>query len=317
MGKTLVTGVDIGRHSIKAVVLTPYRESYSLLGCQEIVISEDIFADNHTLNYQKIVKKLKELKKGLPLFSRKVTLAVPDSAVITKQIQIDSNLDLREQEFAVYDAFSQQSPLPLDALQLDYVMDMQSKEHCGQQCQVYATRSEVVHSRMAALRGAGFQPLQLALLSQALGGLWLWFSRCLGRRDGLLVEVGPHSISLCMQLPQGSLYYKQLTLEDERDCLSRLPADELALVEGLRRELQRLSALHGPSVVTGLWLCGTEATPGICDVLTGLMPCQLLPVLAQFAGSARHVRGETQAGYALAAGLALSGVRWLEQAHVR
>ncbi|WP_428776711.1 pilus assembly protein PilM, partial [Vibrio sp.] len=92
MVQSLVMGVDIGHHSIKAVVLKPAGSKYTLLGYKEIRVADDIFADNHALVYQKIVKKLKELKKGLPLFSRKVVVAIPDNTVISKVLQIDSEL---------------------------------------------------------------------------------------------------------------------------------------------------------------------------------------------------------------------------------
>ncbi|EEX66316.1 type IV pilus biogenesis protein PilM [Vibrio metoecus] len=121
MGKSLVTGIDIGHHSIKAVVLKPMGDTYALMGYEELLVTADIFTDNHTLDYQKIVKKLKELKKGLPLFSQKVAIAIPDNAVISKVLQIDSDLELREQEFAIYQAFSHQSPFPVEDLSLDFV----------------------------------------------------------------------------------------------------------------------------------------------------------------------------------------------------
>lgn len=121
MGKSLVTGIDIGHHSIKAAVLKPMGDTYALVGYEELLVTADIFTDNHTLDYQKIVKKLKELKKGLPLFSHKVAIAIPDSAVISKVLQIDSDLEQRELEFAVYQAFSHQSPFPVEELSLDFV----------------------------------------------------------------------------------------------------------------------------------------------------------------------------------------------------
>ncbi|MCG6450918.1 type IV pilus assembly protein PilM, partial [Vibrio parahaemolyticus] len=141
----------------------PKGESYSLVGYQEIVVSDDIFADNHTLDYQKIVKKLKELKKGLPLFSRKVALAVPDNAVISKVLQIDSDLDASEQEFAVYQAFSHQSPFPIDDLSLDFVPsgDNPAGRSTNTLYQVYATRREVVDNRLSVASKAGFEPLLL------------------------------------------------------------------------------------------------------------------------------------------------------------
>ncbi len=57
MVQSLVMGVDIGHHSIKAVVLKPAGSKYTLLGYKEIRVADDIFADNHALVYQKIVKK--------------------------------------------------------------------------------------------------------------------------------------------------------------------------------------------------------------------------------------------------------------------
>ncbi len=67
MGKSLVTGIDIGHHSIKAAVLKPMGDTYALVGYEELLVTADIFTDNHTLDYQKIVKKLKELK-GFSLY---------------------------------------------------------------------------------------------------------------------------------------------------------------------------------------------------------------------------------------------------------
>ena len=320
MGQSLVAGVDIGHHSIKAVLLKPHRESYSLLGCQEIVVPDDIFADNHTLNYQKIVKKLKELKKGLPLFSRKVALAVPDSSVITKQIQIDSALDANEQEFAVYQAFAQQSPMPLDALQLDYIMQSDSLSAEGkQEGQVYATRSEVVQSRVDALRGAGWQPLQLALLSQVMRGLWCWYSVQQGRSDCLLVDVGQRWLTLTMQLPDGTFYYRQQSFTQTpaltfpaMSSVAGVVADDM-LFDCLQRELQRLSALHGSDVVAGLWLCGGGAEQLLSNPLATGLPCELLSAFDGLERTGCASPAEKPHCYALAMALALSGLRWQQQ----
>lgn len=41
--------------------------------------------------------------------------------MISKVLQIDSDLEQRELEFAVYQAFSHQSPFPVEELSLDFV----------------------------------------------------------------------------------------------------------------------------------------------------------------------------------------------------
>lgn len=74
-------------------------ELYALVGYKELPISDDIFTANHTLEYQKTVKKLKELRKGLPFGCRNVAISVPDNTVISKVLQIESELEDREKSF--------------------------------------------------------------------------------------------------------------------------------------------------------------------------------------------------------------------------
>ncbi len=150
MGKSLVIGVDIGHHSIKAVALKPSKGTFTLVSYQELPIEADIFTDNHMLNYQKIVKKLKELRKSLPLFSRKVALAIPDNAVISKVLQIDSALDAQEREYAIFQAFAHQSPFPIEELNLDFVeVNRASASQALASYQVYATKRDVAESRVS------------------------------------------------------------------------------------------------------------------------------------------------------------------------
>ncbi|APF61210.1 type IV pilus [Vibrio cholerae] len=179
MGKSLVTGIDIGHHSIKAAVLKPMGDTYALVGYEELLVTADIFTDNHTLDYQKIVKKLKELKKGLPLFSHKVAIAIPDSAVISKVLQIDSDLEQRELEFAVYQAFSHQSPFPVEELSLDFVKVTEKSlaRSSTTTFQVYATKKDVVDSRLHAVKKAGFEPVLMDVQVHSLLHLWQLASR--------------------------------------------------------------------------------------------------------------------------------------------
>lgn len=121
MDKLLVTGIDIGHNSLKAVVLKPNGNSYALLGYKEIILKEGIVAENNTINHQEIVKTLKEMKKELPFRARKVAISVPDNAVISKKLQIEQNLEESEKEFAIVQAFSHQSPFPVEELSLDFI----------------------------------------------------------------------------------------------------------------------------------------------------------------------------------------------------
>lgn len=160
MGKSFVTGIDIGHHSIKAVVVKPVGEQFELVTYAEVPVSGAIFSDNHTVNHQEIVKNLKRLKKQLPMRAKKVVLAVPDSAVISKLLHIDSELEEREKEFALYQLFAQQSPFPIEELSLDYVKLEPERATVSSTStyQVYATRKEVIESRVEVIKKSGFTP---------------------------------------------------------------------------------------------------------------------------------------------------------------
>ncbi|GAL15060.1 type IV pilus biogenesis protein PilM [Vibrio astriarenae] len=102
MGMSLITGIDIGRYSIKAVVVKPEKQHFTIVAFHELPVSDAVFSDNHTLNYQDSVKKLKDLKKMLPWMSHKAAMAIPDNAVISKVLQIDASTDDAEEEFAIH-----------------------------------------------------------------------------------------------------------------------------------------------------------------------------------------------------------------------
>ncbi|MCV5920141.1 pilus assembly protein PilM, partial [Escherichia coli] len=61
------------------------------------------------------------MKKELPFGAKRVAISVPDNSVISKKLQIEQSLDESEIEFAVVQAFSHQSPFPVEELSLDFV----------------------------------------------------------------------------------------------------------------------------------------------------------------------------------------------------
>ena len=173
MDKLLVTGIDIGHNSLKAVVLKPNGNSYALLGYKEIILKEGIVAENNTINHQEIVKTLKEIRKELPFWARRVAISVPDNAVISKKLQIEQNLEESEKEFAVVQAFSHQSPFPVEELSLDFVkLDADEQMRGTDGYQVFATRKDVVETRVDALQKSGLKTVLVDVHSQSLGHIW-------------------------------------------------------------------------------------------------------------------------------------------------
>jgi|GEM_PF-770908 len=338
MVQSSVMGVDIGHHSIKAVVLKPAGDTYTLLGYQEIVINGGIFTDNHRLDYQKIVKKLKELKKGLPRFSRKVVVAIPDSAVISKLLQIDSELETDEHEYAIHQAFSHQSPFPSEELYLDFVAINQASgnETAADKkrtlaFQVYATKREAVDTRTLAIEKAGLIPILADVQSHGLVHLWQRLSQRYQTDEWMLIDVGDSQTSLCLDLVNKAPFYKQvamggkhLTQSDESQKveeggLSSAAVDDLA--EKVSKQIQLFVSVYGTHRVKGLWLCGGGAcSQHVADVLAKQcdLMCGVIDPFSVFYDKARqrHRCEQASASFATATGLALRGLNWMEVGNV-
>lgn len=340
MVQSLIMGVDIGHHSIKAVVLKPSTDKYTLLGYKEIRVTDDIFADNHAVVYQKIVKKLKELKKGLPLFSHKVVIAIPDNTVISKVLQIDSELEANEREFAIHQAFSHQSPFAMEEVNLDFVPIIKPSSLDGSASQnnsarknniaayqVYATKREVVASRALAVEKAGLKPVLAEVQSHALVRLWQLYSQKYLKTDWLLVDIGHSQTTLCLDFVNKPPFYKLITagvasisIQAESESAFQPKDDVDGLSEKIAKQIQLFISVNGPTSLTGIWLTGgganIEALQQALIRKTGLM-CGVLDPFSLFKhkSTQRHRCEVPVSTFATAAGLALRGINWLGRDH--
>ncbi|MDR9825464.1 type IV pilus assembly protein PilM [Vibrio sp. FNV 38] len=332
MGMSLITGIDIGRHSIKAVVVKPEKQQCTIVGFHELPVSEAVFSDNYTLNYQDSVNKLKDLKKKLPWFSHRAAIAIPDSAVISKILQIDATVETLEQEFAIHQAFSYQSPFPIEELCLDYVpvnsvlanntqivyaKDAHEQHHgvsshSMHAFQVYATKRDVVETRQKAAQKAGFKPQVMDIHGHALLNIFLLAINQYQRPKWLLVDIGYSQTTLCMV--GESLLYKNIALgtqsieRGEREERTSYKFIEL-LGQKLQRQIQMLS-ITPERDIDGIWLTGGGANlplidEQLCHALN--LPCETLSPFALCAAkrklSARISDGNHQ--FAVALGVAL------------
>lgn len=322
MGKSSVTGIDIGHYSIKVAVLKPADEYPLLVGCNEILVSDDIFTDNHTLDYQKIVKKLKEVKKSLPRFYRKAAVSVPDHTVISKIIQIDSHLHYAEESFAVRQTFSQHSPVPVEELSLDFVPIPVEEAQSGlrKTYQIYATRREIAQQRIEAVTEAGFTPVLLDVQHHGLLSLWNCYRQSHPGGSPVLLDMGYSQSTLCFRqagrpavaqnLPWGTRMITKEISVDEAGC---------QLAGLIQRQLKSWHALYGSEPASSLLVCGGGAClPELIRVMEQhlRMACiRLNPFsLIENSGRMKTSGRECSSEFAMVMGLTMRGIQWLEHA---
>lgn len=258
MGNSLITGLSIGSNSIHAVVVKPVRQTIQLITCQEIPIESGLLSDNCTLNHQKIVNKLKELRKSLPRFSRKVSLSIAEDLIISKEIQIDNLLVGQEKHNAILQRFCQKLSLSAGQVYLDYQRITRPNTHTDvntSHYNVYAVKRSVVDDRRLSLQLAGFHPLLFGLPSDCSAQLWHLFSAHFHTRDYFWLDIGDRALYLTMLMPSGEFYCKTLTLAHEHD-EQDTKQDISALLE---REVQALKSTETGLRLRGLWVTGEVA----------------------------------------------------------
>ncbi|OHY91572.1 pilus assembly protein PilM [Vibrio rotiferianus] len=335
MDKLTVAGIDISHNSLKAVILKPAKEGYSLLGYKEIVLNDAIVAENHTINHQEIVKTLKEIKKELPLLHRKAAASIPDSAVISKSLQLDSQLEESEVEFAIMQAFSLQSPFPIEELSLDFVPNCDSKGNEVAGFRVFATRKEVVESRKQAIEKAGLTPILLDVHSHSQGAIWqLATERHPEKAQYCLLYVGERNCSISMFTAQGEFFYKefssgleqvinnlQTSLEENASEQEKVERFNHETADRVKRQLQLYSSMNGERDIRGIWLVGEGAsTLMLAETLERQLQldCELLNPFSLFEMKVpkRKRRNVDWQRFVTAAGIAIRAIDWQRGSHV-
>lgn len=324
MGKVLVTGIDIGHYSIKAVVLRESKEQLELMHFHELLMPEGIFADNNTLDHQSIVKKLAELKRTLPWRGRKIAAAIPDCAVNSKMVQVAQGLEGRELEFAVGQAFGLESPIPIEELSFDFSI-FKSPEppvNSTMTYQVYAARKEVIDGRMLAFNKSGLKPISIDIHSQALA--WLWRLATEQHRDKsqwVLVDVGYQHTSLC-HVVSGSVFYKDIPygMKQIQSDTSVENKAMKALVDNVKRQISLYNSINRGKAVKGGWLIGggpSDASLVECFKIHSNLDIALLSPLSLAEPcprkrNKRHRISQPNCHYGTAFGLAIGGLNWLK-----
>ncbi len=157
----LSVGIDIGSHSVKAVVVQQKKEQLELAAFAEIVLPTPAVNEQHSVNSTVLLSAMRKLKKHLPRAAKHVVLALPDSAVISKIIQLDTSLSEDETEFAISQALGASSPFPLDELWLDfYPLNYSDRfQDMGSTVpfQIFAARRDTISTRLEVAKKAGFK----------------------------------------------------------------------------------------------------------------------------------------------------------------
>ena len=114
-------GIDFGNYSVKAVELKNIKGDPSLLAFGGQSIPSGVLNSEDKEHQRKLADSLKSLYKSANIRNKKVVLAIPESAVFTRYIDLVGLKD-NEIDTAVFFKAKQYIPIPIEDVQMSYIV---------------------------------------------------------------------------------------------------------------------------------------------------------------------------------------------------
>ncbi len=166
---SLMIGIDIGSHAVKAVLLNQADEGYTLEAVATELMPRGAIIDREIQDIDAVGKVVTKIRKEITSSVTQAAAAVSGQTVITKVIYMDVNLS--EQELASQIEIEADSliPYPLDEVSLDFEkLDINESDPTKVNVLLSAARTESIEARVSALEVAGFQTKVIDVESYAV-----------------------------------------------------------------------------------------------------------------------------------------------------
>ncbi|MBI3385735.1 type IV pilus assembly protein PilM, partial [Candidatus Gottesmanbacteria bacterium] len=122
-----ILGIDIGSHSIKAIELSRSGKDIKLLAAGSVPTPPGALTSSTQADQEALAVSLKKILKDIGATSRDVNIALPESQVFTRVIDVPQ-LSQRELASAIKWEAEQYIPLPLDQVNLDFTVLRDAKQ---------------------------------------------------------------------------------------------------------------------------------------------------------------------------------------------
>lgn len=164
-----ILGIDISSSSVKILEISDSGEKLCVEGYGREVLPLNALDGNVIKDIEAVANCIKKLVDRSKISSKRVALAVPDSAVITKIVQINDDLNDEEMEELVIIEADKYIPYPIDEINLDFeILGHSAKNSSMLDVLIVASRAENVNSRVEAITLAGLEATVVDVESYAV-----------------------------------------------------------------------------------------------------------------------------------------------------
>lgn len=166
---TWMVGIDIGSHSVKAVLLSKKDELYRLEAFAVEAMPKGAMVERSIQDIESVGRVIQKIRKKMPKAVTQAAVAVSGQTVITKVIFMDVSLSESELESQIEIEADSLIPYPLDEVSLDFEkLDINEADPSKVNVLLSAARTESVEARAGALDAGGFEPKVVDVEAYAL-----------------------------------------------------------------------------------------------------------------------------------------------------
>lgn len=164
-----MVGIDIGSHSVKAVLLTQLAQGYRLEAVALEPLPKGAVKERNLTDIEAVGRVIAKIRRRIPRHINQAVVAISGQSVITKMIYMDVSLTDSELESQIEIEADSLIPYPLDEVSIDFEkLDINEADPSKVNVLLSAARTESVEARASALDVGGFEPKVMDVETYAL-----------------------------------------------------------------------------------------------------------------------------------------------------
>ncbi|WP_068547236.1 pilus assembly protein PilM [Thalassotalea crassostreae] len=166
---SMMVGIDIGSHSVKAVLISKSNGGYQLDAYAVEPMPKGAVVDRKVHDIEAVGAVVRKIRKKILSSVQNASVAVSGSTVITKTIYMDVSLNDDELASQIEIEADSLIPYPLDEVSIDFEkLDVNESDPSKVNVLLSAVRTETIEARVAALDAGGFHTKVVDVESYAL-----------------------------------------------------------------------------------------------------------------------------------------------------
>ncbi len=166
---TMMVGIDIGSHTVKAVLLSQGSDGYIIEDFAIEHMTRGAVVDREIQDIEVVGHVLAKIRQKISMKAKEAVAAVSGQTVISKIIYMDAALSEDELASQIEIEADSLIPYPLNEVSLDFeLLDVNESDPSKVNVLLSAARTESIEARVAALELGGFHAKVIDVESYAL-----------------------------------------------------------------------------------------------------------------------------------------------------